>query len=97
MKAPLLRGHPLHAALTDLPIGLLAGGTACDLLALATRRSAWRFTARPAHTGAFTTCCVTALVGLWDYQAVPKEHPARRVGALHGYLNASMLALLLAS
>src|SRR5712664_182878 len=38
-----------------------------------------------------------ALVGLWDYQAVPREHPAHRTGAIHGYLNASMLALLLAS
>jgi hypothetical protein len=31
---------------------------------------------------------------LWDYQAVPPEHPARKTGALHGYLNAGVLAML---
>src|SRR5712664_182884 len=52
MKDPLIKGHPLHALLTDLPIGMLAGGTACDLLGFATRRHTWRFAARAMHTGA---------------------------------------------
>jgi uncharacterized membrane protein len=38
-----------------------------------------------------------ALLGLWDYQAVPRDHPARRVGAIHGWLNAGVLGLLGAS
>jgi uncharacterized membrane protein len=97
MKDPLIKGHPLHALLTDLPIGMLAGGTACDLLGFATRKQSWRFAARAMHTGACASGVAAALVGLWDYQAVPREHPARRTGAIHGYLNASMLALLLAS
>lgn len=97
MKDPLLKGHPLHALLTDLPIGMLTGGAACDLFGLATRRQSWRFAARAMHTGAFLSGCAAALVGLWDYQAVPREHPVHRSGAIHGYLNASMLALLLAS
>ncbi len=97
MKDPLIKGHPLHALLTDLPIGMLVGGTACDLLGFATRRQTWRFAARAMHTGACASGVAAALVGLWDYQAVPREHPARRTGAIHGYLNASMLALLLAS
>ncbi len=97
MKDPLVKGHPLHALLTDLPIGALVMGTTCDLIGLMTRRPNWRFAARVAHTGAFASGGVAALVGLWDYQAVPREHPARRVGALHGYLNASMLGLLLGS
>jgi uncharacterized membrane protein len=97
MKDPLLKGHPLHALLTDLPIGMLVGGAACDLAGLATRRPTWRFAARAAHTSAFASGCAAALVGLWDYQAVPREHPARRTGAIHGILNAFVLALLLAS
>jgi uncharacterized membrane protein len=64
---------------------------------LVSRRPTWRFAARAAHTGAFVTGAAAALVGLWDYQAVPHEHPARRVGAIHGYLNAGVLALVLAS
>src|SRR5258707_3574979 len=49
------------------------------------------------HTRPCASGVAAALVGLWDYQAVPREHPARRTGAIHCYLNASMLALLLAS
>lgn len=97
MKDPLIKGHPLHALLTDLPIGALAVGTTCDLVSLLTKRPAWRFAARAAHTSALASGVGAALVGLWDYQAVPREHPARRVGALHGYLNAGMLGLLLGS
>src|SRR5260221_8952187 len=97
MKDPLIKGHRLHALLADLLIGRLAGGTACDLLGFANRRHTWRFAARAMHTGACASGVAAALVGLWDYQAVPREHPARRTGAIHGYLNASMLALLLAS
>lgn len=97
IKDPLIKGHPLHAILTDLPVGALVAGSTFDLIGLITRRPRWRFAARAAHTSAFVSGCVTALVGLWDYQAVPPEHPARHVGALHGYLNASVLSLLLSS
>jgi uncharacterized membrane protein len=94
IKDPLIKGHPLHAILTDLPVGALVAGTTFDLIGLATRHPKWRFAARAAHTCAFISGCGTALVGLWDYQAVPIDHPARRVGAIHGYLNAAMMSLL---
>src|SRR5260221_13959037 len=76
MKDPLIKGHRLHALLADLLIGRLAGGTACDLLGFANRRHTWRFAARAMHTGACASGVAAALVGLWDYQAVPREHPA---------------------
>lgn len=97
LKDPLVKGHPLHAMLTDAPIGALVVGLTCDGAGIITRRPAWRFSARAAYTTAFASGAVAALVGLWDYQAVPREHPARRIGALHGYLNAGMLTLLLGS
>lgn len=97
LKDPLVKGHPLHALLTDLPIGALTVGLSCDLIGLVNRRPEWRFAARAAHTGAFLSGAAAAIVGLWDYQAVPREHPARQTGALHGYLNAGMLGMLLAS
>ena len=97
LKDPLVKGHPLHAILTDLPIGAAVFGATCDVIGIATRRPAWRFASRAAHTSALASGAAAALVGLWDYQAVPKEHPARRVGALHGYLNAGALGLLLGS
>ena len=97
IKDPLIKGHPIHAILTNLPVGALVAGATFDLLGLITRRPAWRFAARAAHTSAFASGCAAALVGLWDYQAVPPDHPARSIGALHGYLNASMLSLLFSS
>lgn len=97
MKDPLIKGHPLHAILTDLPIGALVLGATFDGLGLVTRRPVWRFAARANHTAALLSGCAAALVGLWDYQAVPSEHPARRTGAIHGSLNGAMLALLLSS
>lgn len=96
-KDPLAKGHPLHAMLTDLPVGALTLGVACDLIGLATRRRSWRFAGRVAHTGALASGGVAAILGLWDYQEVPREHPARGVGALHGYLNAGAMGLLAAS
>jgi uncharacterized membrane protein len=97
MKDPLLKGHPLHAMLSDLPVGTAVAGVACDVLAVLTRAPGWRSAARTALGAALVSGSAAALAGLWDYQAVPGEHPARRVGALHGYLNASALVLLLSS
>jgi uncharacterized membrane protein len=97
LKDPLVKGHPLHAILTDVPIGALVAGNTFDVMGLATRNPSWRFAARAAHTTALASGAAAALVGLWDYQAVPREHPARRVGALHGYLNAALLGLILVS
>jgi len=96
-KDPLVKGHPLHAMLTDLPVGALTLGVACDLIGLASRSRSWRFAGRVAHTGALASGGGAAILGLWDYQEVPRAHPARGVGALHGYLNVSAMGLLTSS
>ncbi|MBV9230989.1 MAG: DUF2231 domain-containing protein, partial [Chloroflexi bacterium] len=97
MKDPIVKGHPLHAILSDLPIGITIAGTIFDLLGLVLPAKQWRFAARSTHTLALLSGIAAALVGLWDYQAVPRDHPARRTGAVHGYLNASALLALLLS
>lgn len=97
MKDPLVKGHPLHAILSDLPIGFTALGIVFDVLSAITGRRHWRSAAHTTLFLALLSGCVAALVGLWDYQAVPQEHPARRTGAIHGLLNASALGLLLCS
>jgi len=94
MRDPLVKGHPLHAIVTDLPIGAAVAGAAFDALALVRRSSRWRFAADAAVGAASLSGAGAALLGLWDYQAVPRDHPARRVGALHGWLNAGIVALL---
>jgi uncharacterized membrane protein len=97
MKDPLIKGHPLHAMLSDLPIGVTAVGVVFDVLSVITGARHWRSAARATLGMALLSGCAAALVGLWDYQAVPREHPARRTGAVHGWLNASALGLLLLS
>lgn len=94
MKDPLLKGHPVHAVLSDLPIGAATAAVAFDLMGLVTRKREWHFATRAALGMAVLTGSAAALVGLWDYQAVPREHPARRTGATHGYVNAGALSLL---
>ncbi|MGH2346649.1 MAG: DUF2231 domain-containing protein [Chloroflexota bacterium] len=94
MKDPLVKGHPLHAMLSDLPVGTTVAGVVFDILASATRSEHWRFAATASFGTAFLSGGLAALVGFWDYQSVPPDHPARRTGALHGYLNAGALVLL---
>ncbi len=94
---PLVKGHPLHAMLTDLPVGMLVASETFDMLDMFTHRPGWSFAA-DATTGLDALSGgIAAALGLWDYQAVPQDHPARRVGAWHGWSNGGVLALVLLS
>jgi nitrite reductase/ring-hydroxylating ferredoxin subunit len=84
-------GHPLHPALSDLPIGLWAGAVVLD----ATDRD-------PAPRQGFDAvgmlsaagilaACATALTGLSDW-AVSNDQD-RRVGLFHGLLNTAALGI----
>jgi uncharacterized membrane protein len=97
VKDPLVKGHPLHAIATDLPIGGLLIGVAGELLGLVWPAPALRAAADVALGAALLGGVVAALIGLWDYRSVPREHPARRIGAWHGWINAGALVLLGAS
>ena len=97
MKDPLVKGHPLHAMLTDVPIGSAVAGVAFDLVGGVTGDARWRFAARASLSAALAGGAASALVGLWDYQAVPSEHPARPTGAAHGWLNLAALTAVAAS
>src|SRR5579859_844233 len=83
--------------LSDLPIGLTVAGVVFDIVGLLLRSGLWAFAANVSLGAAFLGGCAAALVGWWDYQTVPRDHPARRTGALHGYLNLSALIALLFS
>ncbi|MBA3823928.1 MAG: DUF2231 domain-containing protein [Ktedonobacterales bacterium] len=97
MKDPIVRGHPIHAVLTDVPIGALVGAVVFDALGLITRGDQWGFAAQATVGVALVGGIGAALVGLWDYQAVPRDSPTRSMGARHGILNTVVLVLLAAS
>lgn len=88
-------GHPLHPALTDIPIGAWTLAMMCDLVA-AQRGSAEA--ARMADTltvvGA-AAAVPTAIAGIADYSAI--DESATALATVHGLLNSAGLVLNLLS
>lgn len=97
MKDPVVAGHPIHSIMTDVPIGATVGVVLFDAIGLFTHPANWHFAAHAATGLALFGGIVAALVGLWDYQSVPRDHPVRGVGATHGIANTGGLVLLVAS
>jgi nitrite reductase/ring-hydroxylating ferredoxin subunit/uncharacterized membrane protein len=84
-------GHPLHPALSDLPVGLWAGAT---LLDAADRSPAPRRgidAAGMLSAAGIVAACATALTGLSDWTVSNEQD--RRVGLFHGLLNTVALGL----
>jgi nitrite reductase/ring-hydroxylating ferredoxin subunit/uncharacterized membrane protein len=77
-------GHPLHPALTDIPIG---AWTAAVILDTAGEKKA----ADLAVTIGLAGSAASAVTGLTDWQAT--DGAARRVGLAHGLLNATAATL----
>jgi nitrite reductase/ring-hydroxylating ferredoxin subunit/uncharacterized membrane protein len=78
-------GHPLHSALTDLPIGAWTTAVLIDLLESASNRRELRAGADAAVGIGLIGAVGAAVTGLTDYQHV--DGNARRVGIVHGILN----------
>src|SRR5919108_2815760 len=88
-------GHPLHPALSDLPIGLWASATVLDA---ADRSPAPRPGLDPAgllSAAGSLAAGATVLTGLSDWTVSNDQD--RRVGLFHGLLNAAALGLQSAS
>lgn len=87
-------GHPLHAAITDVPVGSWTVAAVLDLLEMSGSREY--------HAGADAAVMIglagavpAALSGLTDWSAIHGK--PQRVGALHGLLNTGAAALYIAS
>jgi nitrite reductase/ring-hydroxylating ferredoxin subunit/uncharacterized membrane protein len=88
-------GHPLHPALTDIPIGAWALAAGFDAYAgLGGGRQAER-TADTLIAIGVAAAVPTALAGLADYSAI--EEDAIAIGAAHALLNSAGLGLYLLS
>lgn len=89
-------GHPLHPALTDVPIGAWTAALVLDGCEARFERSpGLRRAADTAVSVGVIGAIGAALSGLADYQHL-KDKP-RRVGAMHATLNSAALALYLMS
>jgi nitrite reductase/ring-hydroxylating ferredoxin subunit/uncharacterized membrane protein len=85
-------GHPLHPALTSLPTGAVASTVAMDLVGLLGRRvPEWRDASRFALSVALAGSVGAVATGLTDWQHTHEQ--SRRVGLIHGLLNAVATSL----
>jgi len=84
-------GHPLHPALTDVPLGAWTAAFALDAMESISGRKELGAGADVAITVGLVGAAGAAVTGLTDWSATYGN--ARKVGLLHGVLNAGATAL----
>jgi nitrite reductase/ring-hydroxylating ferredoxin subunit/uncharacterized membrane protein len=87
-------GHPLHPALTDIPVGSWSASLILDLISLGGNRTIQQGADATLAVG-MAGALASALTGLADWQETYGRE--RRIGLLHGLLNTTALALYTAS
>jgi nitrite reductase/ring-hydroxylating ferredoxin subunit/uncharacterized membrane protein len=88
-------GDPLHAALTDVPLGSWTAAMIFDLLDAARHNREFSSAADTSVAVGLAGAAAAAVAGLADWSDV--DPPARRVGMLHGLLNIGATALFTTS
>lgn len=84
--------HPLHSAVTDIPIGAWATALALDAKATASGDRSYARAADFAIGFGLAGAVGSAVTGLTDWSET--DGRARRVGLIHGLLNATATALM---
>ncbi|SDO70357.1 DUF2231 domain-containing protein [Lentzea jiangxiensis] len=85
-------GHAVHPILIVFPLGLLTTAVGFDVLHLLTDRASFAFTAAHLIAAGVLLGLVTSATGWLDwFLVVPRGTRARRVGLLHGLVNAGVL------
>jgi len=88
-------GHPLHSALTDVPLGAWTVSIAFDAMDEISGREEFERAADAALTIGIAGAVGSAVTGLTDWHKT--DGRARRIGITHGLMNASALALYVTS
>jgi nitrite reductase/ring-hydroxylating ferredoxin subunit/uncharacterized membrane protein len=88
-------GHPVHPALSDLPIGLWAGVVVLDATDRSPAPRQGLDAAGVISAAGILAACATALTGLSDW-AVSNDQD-RRIGLFHGLLNTAAVGIQCAS
>lgn len=87
---------PLHAVLTDVPIGSWTATVALDAIGAISGESKFNAAADAANMVGLAAASITAITGLNDWSGIDKPAP-RRLGLVHGLLNVAATALFLSS
>ncbi len=93
-KHPVVRGHPIHAALSDGPAALAPVALIAQLWAVLRRSDESRATARSITRFAWAASLVAGVAGWWDWTKMPREHPAWRPATVHGAANSALVGVL---
>jgi nitrite reductase/ring-hydroxylating ferredoxin subunit/uncharacterized membrane protein len=88
-------GHPLHAVLTDVPIGSWTAAMVFDVIDAISDRSELGAAADAALMVGIVGALGAAAAGLTDWQDT--DPPARRIGLIHGLLNIASVGLFASS
>jgi len=88
--------QPLHAVLTDIPLGAWSAAVVCDAAASMTESRKLNNAADAAVAFGLVGAVGAAVTGLNDWSEVREEAP-RRIGAVHAILNVGAVGLFLAS
>lgn len=88
-------GHPLHPAITDVPVGAWTVALVFDMMAERNERKEWARASETAVVIGLIGAVGSAVTGLTDWSDTSGR--ARRVGMMHGLLNAGATALYGAS
>jgi uncharacterized membrane protein len=88
--------EPLHAAVTDIPIGAWTATVAFDSAAALTGRSELDFAGDATLYVGLAGAALSAVAGLTDWSEIRKPEP-RRIGAVHALLNIGATALFATS
>jgi len=88
-------GRPLHAALSDAPIGLWTGATIFDVLSIITRDRRFAYAADWCVGLGIGGGALTALAGLADYSEL--QNPQRKEATLHALVNTTAMSTFILS
>lgn len=88
-------GEPLHAALTDVPIGAWTVAMVFDALGMIDSRYEFALAADTSIAIGLAGAASAAITGVTDWSDV--DPPARRLGLIHGLLNIGATALFATS
>lgn len=93
LKHPVVRGHPLHAILSDLPAALIPAALLAATVERARPNARTRYAARTAAQLSFVAACCAGVVGWWDWLTIPADHPVRSPATTHGLINSAGLVV----
>jgi uncharacterized membrane protein len=90
-------GHPVHPQLIVFPLGLLATAVIFDIITFAGKNTRWTEMAFYMIGAGILTGLLSAVFGLVDWMAIPRNTRAKTVGAVHGVGNVVVVLAFLAS